>query len=101
MTDTGRQEVPIHESLNRPLLVLGGERNLVLMLGVIAGVFMFSLAQLWAFVVGVVLWLAGQWALAQAAKYDPLLSQVGPRHVRYRRYYPAAASPFAPYREIS
>ncbi|MHB8549461.1 MAG: conjugal transfer protein TrbD [Acidiferrobacterales bacterium] len=99
--DTGRQEVPIHESLNRPLLVLGGERNLVLMLGVIAGVFMFSLAQLWAFVVGVVLWVFGQWALARAAQYDPLLSKVGPRHIRYRRCYPATASPLASHREVS
>ncbi|MHB1586819.1 MAG: conjugal transfer protein TrbD [Acidiferrobacteraceae bacterium] len=99
--DTDHQEVLLHESLNRPLLVLGGERNLVLMLGVVAGVFMFSLAQVWAFVTGVALWVGGQWALALAAKYDPLLSKVGPRHVRYRRVYPAAASPFAPDREVS
>lgn len=99
--DTNHHEVPLHESLNRPLLVLGGERNLVLMLGVVAGVFMFSLAQLWAFVTGVVLWVGGQWALALAVKYDPMLSKVGPRHVRYRRYYPAAASPFAPDRGVS
>ncbi|MHB1915165.1 MAG: VirB3 family type IV secretion system protein [Acidiferrobacteraceae bacterium] len=50
--------------MNRPLLILGGERNLVLMLGVIAGVFVFSLAQFWAFVTGIGLWVGGQWALA-------------------------------------
>ena len=94
--DIDRQEIPIHESLNRPLLILGGERNLVLMLGVLAGVFVFSLAQFWAFVTGIGLWVGGQWALAQAAHYDPQLSRIGPRHVRYRRYYPAASSPFAP-----
>ncbi len=98
--DTERQEVPLHESLNRPLLILGGERNLVLMLGVIAGVFVFSLAQLWAFLVGILLWVVGQWALAVAAKYDPLLSKTGPRHLRYCGHYPAGSSPFAPHREI-
>lgn len=100
-SDTDRQEILIHESLNRPPLVLGGERNLVMMLGVIAGVFVFSLAQFWAFVTGIGLWVGGQWALALAAKYDPMLSSIGPRHVRYRRYYPAASSPFASCREVS
>jgi type IV secretion system protein TrbD len=95
-----QQEVPIYSALNRPILVVGGERNLVLMLGVIAGVFIFSLAQVWAAVLGIVLWVIGQWALALAAKYDPFLSHTGIRHLRYSRHYPAAASPFAPEREV-
>ena len=95
-----RQEVPFHTALHRPLLVLGGERNLVLMLGVIAGVFIFSLAQVWAALVGILLWVVGQWGLAQAAKFDPLLSKTGARHVRYAKYYPAQATPFARCRDI-
>ena len=98
--DHDHQEVPLYTALNRPILVMGGERNLVLMLGVIAGVFIFSLAQVWAAVLGLVLWVTGQWALALAAKYDPHLSQTGIRHLRYARFYPAAASPFAPDREV-
>ena len=46
-------KVPIHEALNRPILMLGGERNLVLMLLIVAGVFIFSLAKLWAAAVGI------------------------------------------------
>jgi type IV secretion system protein TrbD len=99
--DQSAQVVPIYIALNRPILVLGGERNLVLMLGILAGVFIFSLAQLWAAVLGVGLWVTGQWALALAAKYDPQLSQTGIRHLRYARYYAAAASPFAPDREVN
>ena len=45
MDTTPRQEITIHQALHQPILVMGGERNLVLMLGVIAGVFIFSLAQ--------------------------------------------------------
>lgn len=60
----------------------------------------FSLAQVWAAVLGIVLWIVGQWALALAAKYDPLLSRSGIRHLHYARHYPAAASPFAPDREV-
>ena len=52
---------PIHESLNRPILMMGGERNLVLMLAIIAGVFIFSLAHAWAAAMGITMWVIGQW----------------------------------------
>ncbi len=93
-------KVPIHEALNRPILMLGGERNLVLMLLIVAGVFIFSLAKLWAAAVGISLWVVGQWALSRAASYDDQLSKTGPRSLKYRRYYPAQATPFAKQREI-
>ena len=60
-----------------------------------------SLAKLWAAVAGVVLWTVGQWTLARAATYDAQLSKTGPRSLRYRRYYPAQATPFGRMREIS
>jgi type IV secretion system protein TrbD len=91
---------PIHESLNRPILLLGGERQLVLMLMVIAGVFIISLANIWCAVLGISLWLVGQWALSKAAAYDPQLSKTGPRSLRYRAYYPPSATPFAVNREV-
>lgn len=99
MSDTDNS-VPIHASLNRPLLVMGGERQLVLMLGVIAGVFIVSLAQLWAAVVGIVIWVGGQYFLARAAAYDTQLSKVGPRHLKYKRQYLSGATPFAVNREV-
>ena len=91
---------PLHESLNRPMLMMGGERNLVLMLMVLSGVFIFSLHALWAAVVGISLWLAGQFALTRAGQYDPQLSKTGARLLKLQRFYPAAASPFARQREI-
>ena len=91
---------PLHASLNRPLLLLGGERNGVLLLMVIAGVFIFSLHALWAALLGMGLWSVGQFALARAGAYDPQLSKTGARSLRFRRFYPAAASPFAPTRKF-
>lgn len=98
--DSDRHAVVLHESLNRPRLLLGGERELMLMLFVVVGVFVFSLHQLWAAAVGVVLWIVGYWALTAAAKYDPMLSRTGARHLRQRAYYPARATPFARQREV-
>ncbi|QKE39989.1 MAG: conjugal transfer protein TrbD [Ferrovum myxofaciens] len=91
---------PIHESLNRPILMMGGERNLVLMLGILAGVFIFSLAKFWAAAIGITLWTVGQWALSRAATYDPQLSKTGVRLMKYQRFYPARATPYAKIREI-
>ena len=92
--------VPIHSSLNRPMLVMGGERQLVLMLGVVAGVFIISLAQVWAAIVGIVIWTGGQYLLARAAAYDVQLSKTGPRHLKYKKQYLSGATPFARSREL-
>lgn len=91
---------PLHESLNRPMLMMGGERNLVLMLMVVSGVFIFSLHAVWAAVVGIALWMIGQFALTRAGRYDPQLSKTGARSLKQQRYYPASASPYAPHRQI-
>lgn len=91
---------PIHQSLVRPMLLLGGERTLVLMLAVIAGVFILSLHALWAAIAGVALWMVGMFALSRAGAYDQQLSKTGPRSLRYRKFYPAAATPHARLREI-
>lgn len=93
-------KTPIHESLNRPILMMGGERQLVLMLAIVAGIFIFSLHKLWAAGVGIGLWTVGHWALTRAATYDPQLSKTGSRLLRYRHFYSARSTPFAPAREI-
>jgi len=98
--DNDDNSVPIHQSLNRPLLVMGGERQLVLMLGVVAGVFIISLAQLWAAIVGIVIWVGGQYFLTMAAEHDTQLSKVGPRHLKYKKQYLSSSTPFAPGREV-
>lgn len=92
--------IPLHRALTRPMLMLGGEREFVLMLAVLAGVFIFSLAQLWAAIVGVMLWLAGMFFLVRAGRYDPQLSKTGIRSLRYRRFYPADTTPHARTKEI-
>lgn len=90
---------PIHGSLNRPLLMLGGERTLVLGLMTLAGVFVFSLAKLWAAGLGIGLWVIGTWALSRAASFDPQLSKTGRRSLAFKRFYPGRATPFGNSRE--
>ena len=49
---------------------------------IVAGVFIFSLAKLWAVAAGIAIWVIGQWALTRAAGYDDQLSKTGLRSRR-------------------
>src|SRR5262245_42644673 len=84
------RRMTIHRSLNRPHLMLGAERNLVLFAGVITAVLLFSGSiSLPTIVLAAALWTSSFWALIRLAKADPHMSQVYQRHIRYHAYYSA------------
>jgi len=87
-TDKPR-EIVIHQSANRPNLLLGGDRELVLVMVMIAGGLAFSLASWWGIVLAAGLWIASMGALQRMGKADPLLRAVYLRHIRYVDFYPA------------
>lgn len=91
-------EAPVHRSLVRPMLLLGGERELVLMLAMIAGIFILSLFQVWAAITGIVIWSIGMFFLQRMGERDAKLSKVFIRAFRYskKRYIPASSTPFCP-----
>ncbi len=86
--DTPREMV-IHQSANRPNLILGGDRELVLVVIMIAVALAFSLASWWGIGVSVVFWIGSMAALQRMGKADPLLRHVYLRHVRYAAFYPS------------
>ncbi len=95
-SDTSAEfSVPLHQSMLRPMLLLGAERELILALAIVTGVFIVSLFQLWAAIFGLILWAVGAWALTRAASFDPLLSKTFARSLRYCKLYKTAATPFA------
>jgi type IV secretory pathway TrbD component len=87
--------MPFHQSANRPHLLLGGDRELVLVSGVLAAILIFAVMTWWSIVAGLVLWLAAVAVLARMGKVDPLLRHVYIRHVRYRAFYPAKSKLWA------
>lgn len=87
-TDKPR-EVVIHQSANRPNLLLGGDRELVLVMVMIAGALASCLASWWGIGVAVLLWIASVAALQRMGKADPLLRHIYLRHIRYLPFYPA------------
>jgi type IV secretion system protein TrbD len=90
----------IHRALIRPVLLMGAERELVLITGITAAVFVLSLQRPLFALVGVILWLVGLAVLQRAAKADPEISRVYLRHLRYRPYYAAQSHMTARVSEI-
>jgi len=90
-------EAPVHRSLVRPMLVMGGERELVMMLGMIAGIFIVSFFQVWAAISGILMWVIGIFFLQRMGEKDPRLSKVFIRSLKYSRksVLPSAGTPFA------
>jgi type IV secretory pathway TrbD component len=84
------RRITIHRSLNRPHLLLGAERSLVLLTGMVTAVLLFSgNISATSIVLGIAFWSGSFWALVRMAKADPQMSQVYQRHIRYRPYYNA------------
>ena len=87
----------IHQSLTRPMLLAGAERAPALANWIMAAGILFGGGLHWyTIATSALLVTIGHWALTQAAKFDPELSRVYLRHVRYRRFYPPRTSVAAP-----
>ena len=87
----------IHQSLTRPMLLAGAERAPAVANWIMAAGILFGGGLHWYTIASSALLVTfGHWALMQAAKFDPELSRVYLRHVRYRRVYVARASITAP-----
>ena len=87
----------IHRSLNRPHLLLGAERSLVLLAGLVTALLLFSgNISVASVTLAVLFWTGSFWALVRMAKADPQMSRVYQRHIRYRSYYNAHSCIEAP-----
>lgn len=75
--------LPIHQSLVRPRLLMGGERTLVILSAAVA-VLPLASGDVRMIAGGVVFWLACVPLLRWGAKIDPQLSEVLPRHFNHR-----------------
>jgi type IV secretory pathway TrbD component len=86
--------ISIRRAGNRSSLFMGGDRELVMLSGLMAFALIFSAAELRATLVGVGLWFAALFVFRLMAKADPCMRQVYLRHRRYAAYYSPRATPF-------
>lgn len=81
----------VRQSLLRPMLVLGGERELVFTSGMLAATLVLAFGDLVLAAVGIAFWIVVLFLLQRMAKHDPQLSRVYIRHLNKRVFYPAHA----------
>lgn len=88
------RRLPIHRSLNRPNLLFGAERELILITGLIAFTLIFVSMSFPVIILGFMIWLIVAGLLRLMAKADPMMSRIYMRHVKYKTYYPPHSRPF-------
>ena len=86
--------IPIRQAGNRHNLFMGGDRELVMFSGLLAGSLVFSAQEWKATLFGIFLWFTSLYLLRLMAKSDAKMRQIYMRHRRYRAYYPARSTPF-------
>jgi type IV secretion system protein VirB3 len=90
----GPRETVFHPSINRPNLLMGGDRELVLGAAMISALFIFSLMTWWGVLIGIAFWPVATSMLARLAKVDPMMRDVATRSFEYKAYYPAKSRLF-------
>ncbi len=88
--------IPLQRALLRPDHMMGCERELFLLSGIIVALLTLVSFDWIAALAGGLIWVCTLWSLRRMAKTDPIMSRVYIRHVRYAPYYPARSTPFAP-----
>ncbi|WP_394230761.1 conjugal transfer protein TrbD [Shewanella colwelliana] len=74
---------------NRANLVLGAERELAYLLGLLTIVLIFALQNSYTLVLGIVLWFSLMPLLRMMGEADPQMSKTFKRYTKYQKYYPA------------
>jgi type IV secretory pathway TrbD component len=80
---------PMRASLNRPQLLMGGDRELVLLTGLLAALMAVSVMSLLSFLIAGASFVVIVAVLAKMGKEDPLMRRVYARHLAYKDFYPA------------
>ncbi|MBS4005977.1 MAG: conjugal transfer protein TrbD [Afipia sp.] len=87
----------IHRALSRPNLLLGADRELVLMTGLAAVILIFVVLTWFSVLLGLLVWSGIVGILRMMAKVDPMMRQVYLRHIRYQPRYRPTSTPWRKY----
>jgi type IV secretion system protein VirB3 len=84
----------IHRALSRPNLLMGADRELVLLTGLAAIVLIFVVLTVYSVLIGIAIWAAILGLLRRMGKADPMMRRIYLRHLRYRPHYRATSTPW-------
>jgi type IV secretion system protein VirB3 len=94
---SGLQRNRIHRALSRPNLLLGADRELTLVTGLIAAILIFVVLTIYSVAIGLTVWIVTIGVLRVMAKSDPMMRRVYIRHISYKPYYVATTAPWRKY----
>ncbi|APA53396.1 VirB3 family type IV secretion system protein [Campylobacter coli] len=89
------QKIDIYSALNKPNLIFGADRELILMLGIVSFALIFTGATLLTSIVGITLFFICSILLRLMAKSDPLMRQIFIRQIKYKKFYYPQSTPFS------
>ena len=88
------QHTRIHRALSRPNLLMGADRELVLVTGLASIILIFVVLTWISALFGLAVWSVIVGLLRMMAKADPLMRRVYLRHITYRPHYRPTSSPW-------
>lgn len=94
---SGLQRNRIHRALSRPNLLMGADRELVLITGLAAVILIFVVLTIYSALFGIAVWIVVVGVLRMMAKADPMMRKVYVRHISYKSTYKATTSPWRRY----
>lgn len=96
MTDVGSKLMrsQVHRALSRPNLLMGADRELVLLTALAVVLLIFVVLTWYTALFGIALWLVALAVLRMMAKADPLMRRVYIRHISYKMSYRPTSSPW-------
>ncbi len=84
----------IHRALSRPNLLMGADRELVLITGLAAIILIFVVLTVYSALFGIAVWIVVVAVLRMMAKADPMMRRVYIRHIAYKSSYRATSTPW-------
>lgn len=87
----------IHRALSRPNLLMGADRELVLITALSSIILIFVVLTVYSAILGTVIWIGVVGVLRMMAKADPLMRQIYLRHISYKPHYRPTSSPWRKY----
>ncbi|CAN7681960.1 conjugal transfer protein TrbD [Pararhizobium sp. LjRoot235] len=87
----------IHRALSRPNLLMGADRELVLVTGLAAIILIFVVLTVYSALFGIAVWIVVVAALRIMAKADPMMRRIYIRHISYKSTYRATSTPWRRY----
>ena len=88
------QRTRIHRALSRPNLLMGADRELVLVTGLASIILIFVVLTWISALFGLAVWTVIVGLLRMMAKADPQMRPVYLRHIAYRPHYRPTSSPW-------